>query len=133
MDFLIQAQLEQLQDFLERKHEIFHQYQTSLNDVPGLELAGFPDYATNNHWINLLQIDSEIYGEDREKLMHRLEHKGIQTRPVWKLNHLQKPYRDCQSYKIENAEELVNNSLCLPSSTNLSDDEIHKVIDTLNG
>jgi perosamine synthetase len=52
---------------------------------------------------------------------------------VWALNHLQKPYKDCQSYKIERAEALVNSSLCLPSSTSLGEGEIQKVIDILNG
>ncbi len=127
------AQLEQLPVFLKRKHEIFSQYQTAFDNIAGLTLAGVPDYADNNHWMNLLQIDKDAYGEDREELMQRLDNNGIQTRPVWALNHLQKPYQDCQSYKIDRAEELVNNSLCLPSSTSLSDDQIYKVMDSLHG
>lgn len=31
---------------------------------------------------------------------------GIESRPVWQLNHLQKPYRDCRSYKIEKSNNL---------------------------
>ena len=81
--------------------------------------------------MNLLQIDSEVYGENREMLMQRLEENGIEARPVWALNHLQKTYKDYQSYKIERAEELVNNSLCLPSSTNLNNQDLNKVIDLL--
>ena len=99
----------------------------------GLSIAHIPDYAFNNNWMNLLQIDSETYEENRETLMARLEENGIQTRPVWALNHLQKPYKNCQSYKIQKAEELINNSLCLPSSINLKNDEIMKVINALNG
>ena len=34
------------------------------------------DYADNNHWLNLLQIDKKVYGEDREVLMKRLEDEG---------------------------------------------------------
>ena len=127
------AQLEQLSGFLERKGEIFHQYQNALNGVDGLSIADVPNYADNNHWMNVLQIDNAVYGEDRDSIMQRLEKNRIQTRPVWALNHLQKPYKDCQSYKIEQAEELVNNSLCLPSSTNLSDEDLNKVIDILGG
>jgi dTDP-4-amino-4,6-dideoxygalactose transaminase len=110
------AQLEQLPVFLKRKQEIFSQYQTVLDNIANLTLAGVPDYADNNHWMNLLQIDGEAYGEDREELMHRLHENGIQTRPVWGLNHLQKPYKNCHTYRIEKSIELVNNSLCLPSS-----------------
>jgi len=127
------AQLEQLPRFLERKGEISHQYQNALKGVDGLSIADVPNYADNNHWMNVLQIDNAVYGEDRDSIMQRLEKNRIQTRPVWALNHLQKPYKDCQSYKIEKAEDLVNNSLCLPSSTNLSDEDLNKVIDILGG
>ena len=92
-----------------------------------------PDYADNNHWLNLLQIDNKAYNEDREVLMKRLEENGIQTGPVWKLNHEQKPYKDCQYYKIEKAKKLVKNSLCLPSSSNLSNENLNKIVSILNG
>jgi aminotransferase in exopolysaccharide biosynthesis len=125
------AQLEQLPVFLKRKCEIFIQYQTALENITGLILAGVPNYAHNNHWINLLQIESEVYLKDRKTLMQQLDENGIQTRPVWVLNHLQKPYRDCQNFKIEKATELVEKSLCLPSSSNLSDDELQRVLNGL--
>ncbi|MDP7281443.1 MAG: DegT/DnrJ/EryC1/StrS family aminotransferase, partial [Candidatus Poribacteria bacterium] len=101
--------------------------------IEGLTIAAVPRYANNNHWMNLLQIDSKAYGSEWEALMARLEENGIQTRPVWALIHLQKPYRDCQSYKVERGKELVNNNLCLPSSTSLRDDQIHKVMDSMHG
>jgi len=127
------AQLEQLSGFLERKKDIHRQYIEAAKRIDGLKMAKTPNYALNNHWMNLLQIDSGTYGENREVLMQRLGENSIQTRPVWELNHMQKPYMNCQNYKIERAKELVNNSLYLPSSSNLSDGEIYKVIDTLNG
>ncbi len=87
-----------------------------------------PDYADNNHWMNILQIKQNKHGEDRESLMRILNNSGIQTRPVWHPNHLQRPFNTHLSYKIENALELVNNSLCIPSSTNLSTLDQQKVI-----
>jgi len=125
------AQLEQLSGFLERKRENFNQYRNLLKDVKGLSVANVPDYADNNHWMNLLQIDNEIYGEDPDELMQRLEENSIQSRPVWALNHFQRPYKDCQSYKIERAKELLNNSLCIPSSANLDSSQIKKIINNL--
>ena len=65
--------------------------------------------------------------------MQRLEENRIQTRPVWKLNHEQKPNKNCQSYRIENAKKLVENSLCLPSSSNLTNENIEKIVSQLNG
>jgi len=127
------AQMEQLPRFLKRKREIYKQYRSAFNDVDGITIATVPDYASNNYWINILKINSEIYDEDPEALMERLARKGIQTRPVWALNHLQKPYRNCQSYKVEKAEKLVNKSLCMPSSTSLTDENLNYVITQLNG
>jgi len=127
------AQLEKLQVFLSRKREIFNKYKTAINEVGGLMVVDVPGYAKNNHWMILLQIDKNTYGDGREKLMHRLDANNIQTRPAWAPIHLQKPYQSCQTYRIEKAEELVKNSLCLPSSTNLSDENINNVIAHLNG
>ncbi|NQU88806.1 MAG: LegC family aminotransferase [Mariniphaga sp.] len=127
------AQLEQLPGILKRKKEIYDFYQSTIENIAGLSLSKVPDYAHNNHWLNLLQIDSKVYNEDREVLMKRLEENGIQTRPVWKLNHEQKPYKGCQYYKVEKAKKLVDNSLCLPSSSNLSNENLNKIVSVLNG
>jgi aminotransferase in exopolysaccharide biosynthesis len=127
------AQLEQLPAFLERKYGFFNKYQTAINDIDGLAITDVPGYAENNRWMILLQIDKKTYGEDREELMQRLlDANNIQTRPAWALIHLQKPYQNCQTYRVEQAEELVENSLCLPSSTNLSDEDLANVIAQLN-
>jgi perosamine synthetase len=125
------AQLEQLPNILKRKKEIFNNYQSALKGIDGVSIQDVPDYADNNHWLNLLQIDSKVYGEGRELLMQRLERNGIQTRPVWMLNHLQKQYLNCQAYNIKNTVELVERSLCLPSSTNLTDADIQLLLNYL--
>jgi perosamine synthetase len=127
------AQLEQLPSILKRKKEIYDFYQSKIENIEGLSLSKVPDYADNNHWLNLLQIDNKVYNEDREVLMKRFEENGIQSRPVWALNHLQKPYRNCQSDKTKKAEKSVNNSLCLPSSSNLSNENLNKIVSVLNG
>jgi perosamine synthetase len=126
------AQLENLPNFLKRKKEIHFLYAEAVEKIKGMSIAIVPDYANNNHWMNLLQIESDEC-EDREMLMRRFDSCGIQTRPVWAPNHLQKPYRHCQSYKIEKAEQMVNSSLCLPSSSNLTNKNIGTVIAQLNG
>ena len=43
---------------------------------------------------------------DRDELMAYLAGKGIETRPVWYLNHLQKPYKRYQCYKIELSQKI---------------------------
>ena len=122
------AQIEQLPKFLKKKRDIFLRYRAAIKDIEGLSIVCCPKYANNNHWMDLLRIDTKTYGEDSETLMQRLERRGIQTRPVWAQNHLQKPYRAATSYRIEMADKLVATSLCLPCSVNMEMEEHEEVI-----
>lgn len=124
------AQLEKLPGFLDKKASIFHKYKSEIDKIQGLNICDVPDYSINNHWMTLLQISPENK-EDREKIMSRLESLGIQTRPPWAPIHLQKPYKECQSFSLEKAENLIDFSLCIPSSTGISNKEISTVIEAL--
>ena len=126
------AQLEQLPKFLEIKKKICKAYKEGIDKIQGLRVAEVPDYAANNHWLTAIQIDRDEYGKDREELMANLLQNSIESRPVWQLNHLQKPYKDCQSYKIENALELLDKTLNIPSSVNITGDQIDSVVEALS-
>jgi len=122
------AQLENLNKFVEIKRNNYLKYKQEIDKIPGLHLAEPPGYAKNNHWMYALQIDKAIYGKGREELMRNLCELKIQTRPVWHLNHWQKPYRDCQTYKIEKAGLMVEKTLNIPCSTNLSGQQRETII-----
>jgi aminotransferase in exopolysaccharide biosynthesis len=122
------AQLEKLYDYKKEKKKNYQVYKKEIDKISGLHLAELPDYAENNHWMYALQIDKKIYGKDREELMNHLLKSKIHTRPVWYLNHLQKPYQYCQQYKIEKALKLLDITLNLPCSVNLTENQISKVI-----
>ena len=125
------AQLENLLVFLNRKKYIYQQYKNKINKINGLVLSEVPKYAENNYWINLLKINTKVYSNSRDSIFKLMERNFIQTRPVWMLNHMQKPYIKCQKYKISKAKELVDNSLCLPSSIKLEDTDISSVVSIL--
>lgn len=125
------AQLEKLPEFIEIKKKNYQKYKDEIGKIKGLHLAEVPGYANSNYWMYQLQIEKEIYGKEREELMAHLLKNRIQTRPIWYPNHLQKPYKNCQSYYIEKAFELWNKTLNIPCSVNLSEYEISKVISAL--
>lgn len=127
------AQLEQLPGFIETKRRNLATYRRELEGVEGLELVEGPDYAQNNHWMYALRVDSGRYGRDREKLMADLSSAGIQTRPVWYLNHLQKPYAECEHYRIERAPTQLEQTLNLPCSSSLTVEEVALVCRQLRG
>ncbi|WP_246153053.1 LegC family aminotransferase [Oryzomonas rubra] len=125
------AQLELLPGFLESKRENFLRYRDTIDHIDGLTLADAPPYARNNHWMYALQIDRTRYGKDREEVMAYLKGEGVQTRPVWHLNHLQVPYRDCQQYHIEKACRMLEITLNIPCSTGITAGEVAFVAERL--
>jgi perosamine synthetase len=125
------AQLETLPAFLRTKRKNWEAYRAAVAEIEGLRIAPGPNYADNNYWMYALQIDAARYGKDREQLMEHLRRAGIQSRPVWHLNHLQKPFVGEQHFEIEKAFELAEITLNIPCSTNLTDAEVARVVDAL--
>ena len=80
--------------------------------------------------MNILKINSNK-SLSRAFLLKYLNKKGINVRPVWRLNHNQKPFRTFEKYKISRAPKLYNTSICLPSSSSLSKKEINYIYDNL--
>ena len=126
------AQLEQLKEILIRKKEINQFYKDNIKNNKGLNITESPAYSESNFWLNVLNINSQLYGKTSLDLMEKLENNQIETRPVWLLNHMQKPYERFQSYNIEIALSLHSNSLCLPSSHSLQKEELKIIADKIN-
>jgi perosamine synthetase len=125
------AQLERLPEMLGAKRANYAKYKGVIDQIAGLSIADAPAYARNNNWMYALQVDKNRYGKDREQLMKDLGAQGIQTRPLWYLNHLQVPYRGCQRYRVEKAPRMLEMTLNIPCSTNLKQSEIEYVMDRL--
>lgn len=125
------AQMEVLPDYIVTKKKNYTKYSKDINNIEGLKINPSPEYADNNLWMYAMRIDKDIYGMDREQVMAMLSQNGIQSRPVWYLNHEQKPYKNNFSYKIENAHKLLEETLNIPCSVNLTDEQIDTVINVL--
>ncbi len=125
------AQLEKLEEYINIKKNNFFKYKTLINEIEGLEFIEPPKYARNNFWMYALKIDEKKYGINRDDLMIEFKKSNVQTRPVWFLNNLQKPYQNCQTYKIQKAFEINKSVLNIPCSVNLKDNEIEKVVSVL--
>ena len=121
------AQLSRLPAFVRRKADNYETYRTQIEGIEGLHLAETPPYAENNYWMCALQIDQKAYGRSRDWLIKSFRNLGIEVRPMWHLNHQQKPYEKCQVYKIYKAYQLLETTLNIPSSVGLTKTEIAKV------
>lgn len=126
------AQLEQLGRYVQIKRDNYQAYRQALNPVAGLSVADVPPYAHNNCWMYALRIDAASYGLTRDEVLADLDARGIQTRPVWYPNHLQKAYRHCQTYRLEHCMKLFDETLNIPCSVGLSEAQRDAVIGALS-
>lgn len=130
------AQLKQLGSFIKIKENNYKLYKKLLGDIMGIEILGIPKETVPNYWFYSLIIEKNKFGLSRDTLMERLQSRGIQVRPLWYLNHLQKPYGTNQRYRIEKAFYFFDRVLNLPCSTNLTEKQIEyitMVIRSLSG
>lgn len=122
------AQLEQLKDFIKIKKNNYELYKKQLKGIEGIEILGIPEGTSPNYWFYSLIVDKKRFGMSAQELMKQLQIKGVQTRPIWRSNHLQKPYVYNQSYRIDKAFWFSRRTLSLPCSSSLKKDGIDKVV-----
>lgn len=122
------GQLETIEACVQRKREVYEMYREGLKGVKGLTIADEPAYARNNLWMFGLQVDPKIYGESREELMQRLSKKKIQSRPVWLLNHMQRPFAANECMDMKSATRLWELTLNIPNSVGITDEDVARVI-----
>lgn len=120
------AQLESLENFIALKIKNYQYYQKALKTMDDYELLSFHKKARNNHWFYSLLIKN--HSISRDFLMRRLKEKGIETRPIWKLNHTQKRYEASQNYYIEKAPYYWKHVLNIPCSTTLCTKDMDYII-----
>ena len=118
------GQMEVLQDRVDARRAMNQFYQDLFADIDGVTVFVEPtsDYYSN-HWLSAITIDPKIAGKTREDLRLALLEDDIESRPLWKPMHLQPVFADAPYYGGKVAEELFENGLCLPSGSNLTDEE----------
>jgi pyridoxal phosphate-dependent aminotransferase EpsN len=125
------GQLEVLDDRVARRREIAFRYRDAFADLPGIELMPQAPYGLHTNWLSCFLVDADAFGATRDELVAALDAANVESRPVWKPMHLQPLYRDAPRYGGRVAEDLFARGICLPSSSNLRDDEQARVVDAV--
>ncbi len=87
----------------------------------------------SNRWLTTILVDPKTnYGLQREDLRLALEKENIESRPLWKPMHLQPVFEKNKFYGARVAEELFEIGLCLPSGSNLGDEEFQRIFMAIN-
>lgn len=122
------GQLQVLQDRVEARRYNFEVYQKALETLPGIEFMPEASYGRSTRWLTCLTIDPNAFGADREQIRLALAQQQIEARPVWKPLHLQPVFADCECIGGTVAEDLFERGLCLPSGSNLTNEDRERVI-----
>src|SRR5690606_15358066 len=125
------AQLDKLDERVAKRRAIFNYYNTRLKDFAGISLLDELEDYYSNRWLSVIPIDPEVAGVDVETLRISLELQNIESRQVWKPMHLQPVFKDSPCYGGETAARLFENGLCLPSGSDLKEEDLERVLYTM--
>jgi pyridoxal phosphate-dependent aminotransferase EpsN len=130
------GQLSVLDDRVRRRREIFDRYSSALSSWQGFNMMPVLHNASSNRWLTTLTVNFVNDINDIIQVIHDLDATGIEARPLWRPMHLQPVFVEYPFYVHQEgdrsvAEDLFNHGLCLPSGSNLSDNDVDHVISAL--
>lgn len=125
------AQMEELPEFIRRKQANFEKYKDLFEGFELCKLMPFREGTSSNKWFYSLEINRDRVTAEMRDMITALQDKGIQTRAIWGLINEQKPYLSETTYKLEKAPYYAARILNIPSSTQITDEEIEYVADTV--
>ena len=126
------GQMEVIDQHVNQRRDNFLFYKNNLENYDGISFLEEPDESYfSNRWLTTILVDSKKTNKTREDLQKALAIENIESRPLWKPMHLQPVFSDCPKYLNGTCEDLFNRGLCLPSGSNMSDEDRFRVLDAL--
>ncbi len=121
-----------LNDRVNQRRSNFEFYKKGFAPLEGIsfvnELPGF----NANRWLTCILVDPlKTGGKTREDIRISLEKENIECRPLWKPMHLQPIFENYPFYGDGTSEKLFEQGLCLPSGSNLSNDDLNRVTEAI--
>jgi dTDP-4-amino-4,6-dideoxygalactose transaminase len=128
------GQLRVLDQRVQRRREVFEMYREALAGLP-LHWMPEPAGSRSTRWLTCFTLPGDGAAAQRDRLLRSLERHSIEARPVWKPMHLQPLYQGAPYFAHEEgadvSAQLFEAGVCLPSGSNLSEEQIQRVIDHL--
>lgn len=126
------GQMEVLDARVTRRRAIFDRYKAALSR-PGIAFIPEPAGLHSTRWLTALTIDPTETGVTREDIRLMLLEHQIESRPLWKPMHMQPLYSGAPYHGAGIDERLFANGLCLPSGSDMSDEQQDEVIGRVLG
>jgi len=119
------AQLEVLDERVDKKRKIFDYYRKALADIKNIEFMPELEQSRGNRWLTALLFKDY---KTREKIRLGLEKEDIESRPLWKPMHMQPLFKEAKHISSGICEELFQRGLCLPSGTAMQNSDLDRVV-----
>jgi dTDP-4-amino-4,6-dideoxygalactose transaminase len=131
------GQLEVLKDRVEARRSNFERYNKYFSKHNNarftIQFQEEPAGYYSNRWLTCILVDPVLNnGLTREVIRLALEEENIESRPLWKPMHQQPIFADCKSYLNGVSDKLFEDGLCLPSASNLTDEEFDRIFESLD-
>ena len=127
------GQMEVIHNRVKKRRDINNLYKELLSSKKGINFLTEPseDYFSN-YWLTTITLDKNKLGKNREDIRLHLEKYNIESRPLWKPMHLQPVFKDFPAYLNGVSKDLFDKGLCLPSGSNLTENDLHGVVNGIN-
>ncbi|MBX3625480.1 MAG: aminotransferase class I/II-fold pyridoxal phosphate-dependent enzyme [Rhizobacter sp.] len=125
------GQLKVLSERVAARRRIFDRYREGLAGVEAIQWMPEPAWSRSNRWLSACTIDSKVTPVSAKDLMKHLAAERIEARHLWKPMQLQPVFAGCLYYphgEVSVSEDLFLRGACLPSGSNMTDEQQDRVI-----
>ena len=126
------GQIEILESRVERRRYIYNYYRKNLSSIPFISFVEDIEGFYSNRWLTTILI-SKMSEINREDIRLELLKNNIESRPLWKPMHLQPVFNSYDSYNNGVSEDLFDRGLCLPSGSNMNENDLQRVVNVIKG
>ena len=127
------GQMEVLNERVAQRRANNQRYRVFFAGVDGITFQTEPDTDYfSNYWLTAILIDPQLTeGLTREDVQVALDRENIESRPLWKPMHMQPVHEGTKFFGTGVCEELFEKGLCLPSGSNLTEEEFDRIFSAL--
>ena len=128
------GQMEVIDERVAQRRTNNQRYRKFFEGVAGITFQTEPsnDYFSN-YWLTAILIDPDLTGGiSREDVRLALDAENIESRPLWKPMHMQPVYEATRFFGSGVCEKLFEQGLCLPSGSNLTEEEFEHIFIALS-
>ncbi len=126
-------QLKEIDDNISQRKRISEQYRKQLSNILGITYVDEKDNTKHNYSYFPIFIDEEKYGMSRDKLYEKLKENNIFARRYfYPLITEFTPYSDLVKYDLSNAQTMANQVICLPIYSELTEEDINRILEVIN-